>query len=505
MVAYLSSKEYLSMVKRSLLCVALLTTAWYASAQKVVALPDDKLSGIGFASSLIGKPVDWPGKDEDLFSANFNFPNSFAAIDGSSWLTLDPRKPEELSKYYEAVLANALTSFQGDMTTGCPKVSNDWYHVPWMTFSFGTTLERINKGEIGSGREPICGLTQERYARKKFLHSSFDKEAQSWAVGMFNSPGGYLLGKVWRDRSKVNLSETKFPHGTFIAKFLFTEATDQDVPYLTGAPVWKANVYTQALNPQGPRVTKPMRLVQIDFGIRDKRFDEQTGWVYGTYLYYNVDQKSSGLWTSNLVPVGLMWGNDHGKTNASDFKEQLLNPTVAKLRNEGKLFDTKVRPEFGWKDRVNGPIDNPTSACLSCHSTAQVHPKNAIKHFLTPALLKSASTDTNRMLWFRNLRAGETFTFTATDLKLIDQGDANTARSDWSPELMKDFVSTDYSLQLRMAIENARSLDFDKSLMDFDALAKGKGPLLSATPPAVRWKRDMRRESKRVERDGLKP
>jgi hypothetical protein len=26
---------------------------------------------------------------------------------------------------------------------------------------------------------------------------------------------------------------------------------------------------------------------------------------------------------------------------------------------------------LGWGERLNGPIDNPASACLSCHMTAQ--------------------------------------------------------------------------------------------------------------------------------------
>jgi hypothetical protein len=30
-----------------------------------------------------------------------------------------------------------------------------------------------------------------------------------------------------------------------------------------------------------------------------------------------------------------------------------------------------VSQHLGWLGRLNGPVDNPQSACLSCHGTAQ--------------------------------------------------------------------------------------------------------------------------------------
>ena len=64
-----------------------------------------------------------------------------------------------------------------------------------------------------------------------------------------------------------------------------------------------------------------MRLAQIDFGIRDPRFNGTTGWVYGTFMYFNDSGAVPADWKSKLLPVGLMWGNDHGKTSKTDFKE----------------------------------------------------------------------------------------------------------------------------------------------------------------------------------------
>ena len=34
-----------------------------------------------------------------------------------------------------------------------------------------------------------------------------------------------------------------------------------------------------------------------------------------------------------------------------------------------------ARNHLGWLGRVNGPVDNPASSCLSCHGTAQTVPQ----------------------------------------------------------------------------------------------------------------------------------
>jgi hypothetical protein len=74
-------------------------------------------------------------------------------------------------------------------------------------------------------------------------------------------------------------------------------------------------------------------------------------------------------------------------------------------------------PHLGYQGRLSGPVDYPTSSCLSCHSTGEA-----------PAgvMLPPAQADTAR--WFRNLRSGVPF----------DSGRQ----------------STDYSLQTAVGIAN---------------------------------------------------
>lgn len=455
----------------------------------------------GFQSSLLGKPADWPGNAGDLFKAHYDYPAALpaAAAPAPPWLTLNPSNASDRAAYYDGVKAYALTAFQGGILNGCPKTADGWYHAPWLTFTFGASMQDLAAGRIGSGREPICGLTQERAAPIGFLHKNQTKKVESWAVGMFNAPGGFLLGRIWRNRDAVDLSETKFPNGTFVAKFLFTEADSTLVPYLAGTPAWQANVYKT--DGSTVRQTKTMHLIQIDFGIRDSHQDATTGWVYGTFLYFNPTPGTTPTdWTKNLIPVGSMWGNDHGKKKLADYVEESLNPAVAQLRDDGKLFDPAKRKTFGYFDRVNGPLDNPQSACLSCHATAQVHKTVAIKHFILPALVASKNTDTNRMLWFRDIKAGTPFTFTAQQLKLVDQGSASTVRADWTVALMKDFVSTDYSLQLRLAIENARSFTVQSAIATLQSMAPAHAMVSSGL--MQKMVRDSKIESLRIERAG---
>jgi len=76
---------------------------------------------------------------------------------------------------------------------------------------------------------------------------------------------------------------------------------------------------------------------------------------------------------------------------------------------------------LGWLGRGNGPVDNPVSSCLSCHSTAQIPASSG--------MFPGASlSDTAKLRWFRNLASGESF-------------DAGTK-------------TLDFSLQLGVGIQN---------------------------------------------------
>jgi hypothetical protein len=107
-----------------------------------------------------------------------------------------------------------------------------------------------------------------------------------------------------------------------------------------------------------------------------------------------------------------MWGNDPELTpqahqQGARIKESWINP------------DLRTPNHLGWLGRLNGPVDNPASACTSCHGTAQV----PVRSPMIPR-----QTDPDIMRWFRNIRAGDSFDQRA--------------------------ISTDYSLQISMGIQN---------------------------------------------------
>jgi hypothetical protein len=283
-----------------------------------------------------------------------------------------------------------------------------WYHAPWMHFG-------------ASGREFVRGLTRERTSPRPGQPGQGELGPgqvscfQNWAVSFFNEPGGATIAQVWADPFAPDAVKALFPEGTVAAKLLFTAATVNEVPYLAGTLEWNANVDdipatdTTCRQSSGRKV-QTMRLLQVDVAVRDRRADDTIGWVFGTFTY---DGNRSGEgWWRKMVPVGLMWGNDPELTPQAHqqgvrVKESWINP------------DLRTPNHLGWLGRLNGPVDNPASACTSCHGTAQVPTRSA----MVPRL-----NDPNVMRWFRNIRAGDSFDQRA--------------------------IATDYSLQISMGIQN---------------------------------------------------
>jgi hypothetical protein len=190
--------------------------------------------------------------------------------------------------------------------------------------------------------------------------------------------------------------------------------------------------------------------LQIDLAVRDSR-NTDTGWVFGT-LIYNAANGSSNPW-ENMQPVGLMWGDDPGVTpTVGTIKQSWLNPAVKNLMQH-----------YGWAERLNGPVDNPISSCISCHATAgwPVAP-------LTPP---SGSTDAQRLKWFTNVPAGQPF----------QAGQA----------------SQDYSLQLTFGIRAFKQANPVAGPHAMNAAAKVAGPqreVSRAGEPEAQYRRDTLRE-----------
>jgi hypothetical protein len=162
----------------------------------------------------------------------------------------------------------------------------------------------------------------------------------------------------------------------------------------------------------------------MDVAVRDARA-KPSGWVFGTFAF---DRQASDepAW-KRLRPVGLMWGNDPGYTPADQQKKKRLRESIV-----SDQIPAYAKAHLGWAGRVNDPVDNPTSTCMSCHETAQF-PTSA------PLLPPNSCTDKQKLYWFRNLGSGTAFGAVAKD----------TCEPDPDPRP----ASLDFSLQLAAAVQ----------------------------------------------------
>lgn len=309
-----------------------------------------------------------------VFQLSKDYPSTLPADPQKPWKAFDFKT--QPAEYMQSVLAYALDgNIEADWVVQDNAVRK-WYHAPGL----------LNED---FGREFVRGLTRERTSRPRELHEEQSSWAQNWGVGMYNPVGGFTLGEVWKDPANPDPTEALFADGAVAIKLLFTRALIQQVPYLTRTLRWRANV-----NRNGSPIQ--VKLIQIDIAVKDDRSD-QTGWVFGTFIYQGTAPGETPF--DRMVPVGLMWGNDPALTqeafDAGDRPtETWLNPAI--------LGPPRKLPHFGWLDRMNGPVDNPSSACLACHMTAQVPT-------VRPMVPAVGMTSEERMSYFRNLAPGVPF------------------------------------------------------------------------------------------------
>jgi hypothetical protein len=355
-------------------------------------------------------PPGWTGP---VFQLSQHYPSAMPAIGPAPWTQLDFRT--DTVRYLNAVLKYALEGNTAVDFRGQDNAVRKWYHAPW-----------LHTGD--SGREFVHGLTKERHSRPRELAPTQTEMAENWAVGMYNERGGFTLGQVWKNRDAPEPAAAKFPEGTVAFKLLFTRAPLSQVPFLKGSLEWQADADRAQGN--GPRPT--VRLLQIDVAVRDHRADATTGWVFGTFIY-NGNADGETVW-DRMVPVGAMWGND-----------------PARLADNGPLEETVINPEarpivqhLGFQGRLNGPIDNPRSSCLSCHSTAQIPPD--LSDETVGGVPPANATPAVIAQYFRNIPAQAPFT--------------------------AGQLSLDYSLQLQNGIANHAN----ETQLRFPAPATALGP-----------------------------
>lgn len=375
-------------------------------------------SGTAYAGTFpdfgFAPPSSFKGK---LFELSQDFPKSPPTTLPAFFKSL-PTAPsndfEVWRAYVDEVKAYCLEgNVAADWVVQNNKVRN-WYHAPWQHY-----------GPLG--REGIHGLTKEAPIASLQLAPTQKTGGQTYAVGIYNDIGGYTFGRVWQDPQNPDPSVTSAPNsfgdGTVVCKALFADVVLKEVPFLVNPIIWQGYI-TDDFN-SANRTIKPVALIQMDFAVRDKRIKE-TGWIFGTFQYNGaVGDKPD--W-NNLVPVGVMWGNDPEITDSTYTNKQ---PTVTRINPNLQQTAINAKPELppthlGWNGRLNGPVDNPVSSCMSCHMTAespQLSPLNPTFAPNAPPIGSAAW-----MRWFQNEMAGVPF-------------DSGT-------------LSTDYSLQLADGIAN---------------------------------------------------
>ena len=336
-----------------------------------------------------------PGWNGLVFKLSQDFPSNPPSPGAQPWKQFDFKT--QADQYLRAVLSYAMDGNVAVEWQGDKNAVRKWYHAPWLHAT-------------QNGREFVRGLTRERASRPGELHPQQTATVANYAVGLYNDVAGYTIGRVWRDHENPDAGASRFAEGAVSIKLLFTMASTAQVPYLVNSLEWDGHV---AAAGSTVRSIQKVRLLQVDVGIRDSRANAATGWVFGTFAYDGTAPGAT-IW-ERLRPVGLMWGNDPALTplaaqgGGKPAESVILNPTIG-----------GVGLRLGWLGRLNGPVDNPISACLSCHGTAQ---------HLPAAMVPAASaTDAQKMRWFRNVPAGQPF----------DSGQ----------------VSLDYSLQLAVGLRN---------------------------------------------------
>jgi hypothetical protein len=326
-----------------------------------------------------------------------------------------------------------------------------WWITPWMDYG-------------PNGRERNLGLTKERSPDPGDLSPTSKGGAQVWAVGFYNQEGASAVARVFADPCNpvMPVGAAAFPAKSASFKLLFSNISTTDVAYLAGGPTVTAYIGDKIKS----RTPTSMRLLQMDIAVRDAR--SPTGWVFGTYAWKGP-KTGDGLF-DNLVPVGLMWGNDPAAAAATrdafaTLGESHINPALAGIvwRGPGQTWDN--RPWPGFQGRLNGPADNLRSSCLSCHGLAQWPRSQALgivpskTTYSLAALNLAATRDDLRAKYLTNVPAGS-----------LTVASEATPTSTWGGA-----VSLDYSMQLEAAFTRLCSACQD-------------GALTGATPAVCRIK-----------------
>jgi hypothetical protein len=349
-------------------------------------------TSLAFCANFTGSTMDVAGIPKAQWRTDYP---AAPGNDAMPWSTIDFRSDPQ--GYMNAVLNTAKSQFRKVdrklVGTGAEK----WWISLWLDY---TT----------SGREPYMGLTKERGPEPGDLSDTNSPGSQVWAVGFYNTKGASLFHTVFSQPCAPDVpSSVNFPDGSASVKFLFTDASSDEVKYLKDSPEYDAHIDAlgsgSRSQPVANRSKRIVRLLQVDISVKDNRASE-TGWVFGTFGWVGPS-RGDGLF-DNLVPVSLQWGNDPGIYD-STIKQSWINPSL-----RGVMYGWDKRPTLGFNGRANGPADNIRSSCLSCHAAAR-SPRSKkgqnglLGRFDMRDIGDLAKVRAHVDEWFMNIKGGELF------------------------------------------------------------------------------------------------
>ena len=394
-----------------------------APKQQPMATLGDSGTPTRFASICPAYPI--PAGFKDTFSLSQNYPDTFDVNASKPWTKFDFKK--DYQNYMAAVLDYCMEgNIEVDFKVQDNKVRK-WYAAPWMHDDGNSPAT----GKQNAGREYLHGLTREITIKAKTLGDLQTTNFQTYATSFYNAPGGYTIGKVWKNADNPDINQSNFPEGTVTFKLLFTEADTMQVPYLANSKQWTANIFVPS-DSFNKRVNTPVRLLQLDIAIKDKT--AESGWIFGTFVY---NAASKGLtWKERMAPVGLMWGDDSKDTTMLNItnrynpslKQSVINQSL--LKKNDKVPTQAYVTHLGMGGRMNGPVDNPISSCISCHAHAALNAEHVHASMANFGVKKYSYQDF--VDYFSDIPCG---------VQTITQKD-------------KNFTTTDFSYQLLNGLRN---------------------------------------------------
>jgi hypothetical protein len=458
-------------------------------------------------------PQNWSGP---VFKLSDRFPSTSQDDSGAqSWRNsrydklFDPATPTAekttLGEDYAWEIMNYIQ--EGNIGSGdvnkdwnlCNNPVRNWYHMPFQTY------------EPLSGREFIHGLTREAPVTFS-LQKGDTADTTVWAVAFYNPTAAHTVGTVWGPdgKARVPTASMSFDEGAVVGKLLFTTAVPEELPFLENMPVWQANISDPTFcqcNPadgkacsmeeqsrQCSRTTKKWNdgrvyLLQFDVAIKDSRA-KPTGWVMGTFVADGQRKASESNPWNRISPLGLMWGNDPPPSGqlavnhpadprANGFTEEVIFWDVVDMLNASGSDPLLSAGHLGCNGRLNGPADDHSSSCHSCHMTGSVPDKNLktppiVAQFgefqfadltfqcVTPSAPNSnAGTDASGRkaetknnitfpemdaIYFANIGCGEPMNMKAQTVNVLGDGVPTY------PDGKTAWLSTDFSLQLSISL-----------------------------------------------------